>query len=192
MKRKRILFMMVVLSIFVVSGVGCSKKTEIRQDAAAQQAPVAETKKVVDDKAAKEKTARDEAARRKALEDEAMRQKAPKAEAVTSVLTDIHFDFDKYVIASKDRAVLDKIAAWLKQSTPKMMTIEGHCDERGTTEYNLALGEKRAVEAKKYLVSLGVSAKILNTISYGEERPLDPGHNEEAWAKNRRDHFLVK
>jgi peptidoglycan-associated lipoprotein len=69
--------------------------------------------------------------------------------------------------------------------------IEGHCDERGTTEYNLALGERRAKEAKKYFVELGIDGKRIKTISYGKERPLDPGNNEEAWAKNRRDHFVV-
>ena len=69
--------------------------------------------------------------------------------------------------------------------------IEGHCDERGTIEYNLALGERRANSAKKYLISLGMPADQISTISYGKEKPLDSGHNEEAWAKNRRDHFII-
>jgi peptidoglycan-associated lipoprotein len=69
--------------------------------------------------------------------------------------------------------------------------IEGHCDERGTVEYNLALGERRANSAKRYLSSLGLTVNRVSTISYGKEKPLDPGHNEEAWAKNRRDHFIV-
>ncbi len=78
----------------------------------------------------------------------------------------------------------------MKYSTVKIQ-IEGHCDERGTAEYNLALGERRANSAKKYLVSLGIPADRLSTISYGKEMPLDPGHNEEAWAKNRRAHFII-
>jgi peptidoglycan-associated lipoprotein len=78
----------------------------------------------------------------------------------------------------------------MKHPTVKIQ-IEGHCDERGTNEYNLALGERRANSAKKYLISLGMPADQISTISYGEEKPLDPGHNEEAWAKNRRGHFIV-
>jgi len=69
--------------------------------------------------------------------------------------------------------------------------VEGHCDERGTNEYNLALGERRANAAKRYLLSLGISSDRISSISYGEEKPLDPGHNEEAWAKNRRGHFII-
>jgi peptidoglycan-associated lipoprotein len=78
----------------------------------------------------------------------------------------------------------------MKHPTIKIQ-IEGHCDERGTSEYNLALGERRANSAKKYLISLGMPADRISTISYGKEKPLDPGHNEEAWSKNRRDHFII-
>ena len=80
--------------------------------------------------------------------------------------------------------------AYLKYKEYKLV-IEGHCDERGTAEYNLALGQKRADEAAKYLADLGIEKDRIKTISYGKEMPLDPGHNEEAWAKNRRDHFVV-
>jgi peptidoglycan-associated lipoprotein len=87
--------------------------------------------------------------------------------------------------------ILKENFALLKKYPVMKFQIEGHCDERGTGEYNLALGERRANSAKNYLVSLGISAARISTISYGKERPLDPGHNEEAWAKNRRDHFVV-
>lgn len=190
MKKERILFIMVTLSLLLVFA-GCSKKSEIKQDAAVQQSTVATDQKAIDDAAAREKAAREEAARRKAMEEEAARLKAQKA-AVVSPLTDIYFDFDKDVIRQQDRETLNQIAAWIKQNNTKMLTIEGHCDERGTAEYNLALGDRRAGEAKKYLTALGISAKTLNTISYGKERPLDPAHNEDAWSKNRRDHFIAK
>ncbi|MEN6624337.1 MAG: OmpA family protein [Smithella sp.] len=72
------------------------------------------------------------------------------------------------------------------------IVVEGNCDERGTAEYNMALGQKRAQEAKKYLVNLGVKGSAIKTVSYGKEKPVDPGHDEEAWAKNRRDHFVIK
>lgn len=109
----------------------------------------------------------------------------------SKLLKDIHFDFDKYDIGRKDEEILSENAAVLKQNPKMEIQIEGHCDEKGTPEYNLALGERRANAAKRYLVSLGISSNRISTISYGEERPLDPGHNEEAWAKNRRAHIVV-
>jgi peptidoglycan-associated lipoprotein len=106
------------------------------------------------------------------------------------VLKDVNFDFDKYAIRSVDGDILKKDAEWFKANGAGKMKIEGHCDERGTTEYNLALGQKRADAAKNYLVSLGIDGKKIATVSYGKEKPLDPGHNEAAWAKNRRAHLV--
>jgi peptidoglycan-associated lipoprotein len=104
---------------------------------------------------------------------------------------DIYFDFDKYDLRTDARATLDRKASFLNQNSSVRVQIEGHTDDRGTAEYNLALGERRANAAKQYLTTAGISAGRLSTISYGEERPLDPGHNEAAWAKNRRDHFVI-
>jgi peptidoglycan-associated lipoprotein len=104
---------------------------------------------------------------------------------------DIYFDFDKYDLRTDARATLDRKASFLNQNSSVRVQIEGNTDERGTAEYNLALGERRANAAKQYLTTTGISAGRLSTISYGEERPLDPGHNEAAWAKNRRDHFVI-
>jgi len=104
---------------------------------------------------------------------------------------DINFDFDKYDLRTDARGVLDRKASFLNQNSSVRVQIEGHCDERGTNEYNLALGERRANAAKQYLTTAGISAGRLSTISYGEERPLDPGHNEAAWARNRRAHFVI-
>jgi peptidoglycan-associated lipoprotein len=98
----------------------------------------------------------------------------------------IYFDTDKYNIDSEDAAALRQQAQYLLQYPNVRATVEGHCDERGTREYNLALGERRANAAKDYLVSLGVPAARLNTISYGKERPVALGSNEAAWAQNRR------
>ncbi len=97
------------------------------------------------------------------------------------------FAFDKYDLTEEARGVLANNAAWLKKNPDIKIRVEGNCDERGTVEYNLALGEKRANAAKDYYISLGVSASRIQTISYGKEHPLDSGHNEESWAKNRRD-----
>ena len=104
----------------------------------------------------------------------------------------IHFDFDKSFIRDDAKPTLGKVAAYLKKNPDAKLQIEGHCDERGTSEYNMALGQRRADSAKKYLVNLGVAGSRLSTISYGEERPADPGHNEGAWAKNRRAVFVLR
>jgi peptidoglycan-associated lipoprotein len=103
----------------------------------------------------------------------------------------ILFDTDMFNIDAQDQAALREQANYLTQYPNIRATIEGHCDERGTAEYNLALGEKRALAAKTYLVSLGVPADRLRTVSYGKEFPFDPGHDEGAWLKNRRAHFVV-
>lgn len=106
-------------------------------------------------------------------------------------LGDVHFDFDKWELTPTAREILTKNAAWIKKNHPVEVLIEGHCDERGTVDYNLALGDRRAKSARKYLILLGCDANKIFTISYGEEIPVDPGHNEEAWAKNRRAHSRV-
>ena len=109
----------------------------------------------------------------------------------TKLLKDVHFDFDKYDIRRVDEAVLKENAGLLKNNPKMKIQIEGHCDERGTVEYNLALGERRANNTKKFLVFLGIPSDRISTISFGKERPFDKGHHEEAWAKNRRAHIVV-
>jgi peptidoglycan-associated lipoprotein len=105
----------------------------------------------------------------------------------------IYFDFDKSTLKPPARANLTKKAQWLRANPKFSVRIEGHCDEQGTNEYNLALGERRASAAAKYIEGLGISAGRISTVSYGEERPTVPGKHEEAWAKNRRDEFkLIK
>jgi peptidoglycan-associated lipoprotein len=104
---------------------------------------------------------------------------------------DINFDFDSSTIRPDAREILKVNADFLLKNKAATIVIEGHCDEKGTAEYNMALGQRRAQETKKYLVNLGIKESIIRTISYGEERPLDPGNTEEAWAKNRRAHFLI-
>lgn len=114
----------------------------------------------------------------------------PEVIKATDFMT-VYFDFDKYNIRGDQRAALDNNAQVLKKFPDAVIKVEGHCDERGTVEYNLALGDKRANAVKEYLVTFGIQADRIETISYGKERPVDPGHNEEAWAKNRRAEFRV-
>jgi peptidoglycan-associated lipoprotein len=108
-----------------------------------------------------------------------------------SPLADIRFEYDSATLTDEARATLEKHALWLQGRRDVRVTVEGHCDERGTVDYNLALGEQRARAARDYLASLGVAAERLRVVSFGKERPLDPGHDEAAWAKNRRAHFAV-
>lgn len=110
-----------------------------------------------------------------------------QADFLASVLSDtVHFDTDRYNIDTEDQGVLQSQAQWLARYPGKMITIEGHCDERGTRDYNIALGERRANAAKNYLVSVGVDAARITTVSYGKERPLALGSDEASYAKNRR------
>ena len=116
----------------------------------------------------------------------------PKEFSGATGLQDIHFDFDKYVVRPEDTQLLSANAEWLREHPRAVILIEGHCDDRGTNEYNLALGNHRAESALKYLLSRGIARSRMTTLSYGEERPLCAEETEECWAQNRRAHFLVK
>lgn len=116
----------------------------------------------------------------------------PSEVEISMLLRDIHFDFDDSSLRPEAEGVLNANAGVLLDNMWVNVVIEGHCDERGTVEYNLALGERRALSAKRYLVSYGIDESRISIISYGKERPLDQGHSEEAWAKNRRAHFAVR
>jgi len=109
-----------------------------------------------------------------------------------SQFDDVRFDFDKSELTEDGRRTSQAVADYMKKNPKAKLLIEGHCDERGTAEYNLALGERRATAVMTYLVSLGVPKAALSTVSFGKEKPLDPGHNDGAWAKNRRAHFVLK
>jgi peptidoglycan-associated lipoprotein len=115
----------------------------------------------------------------------------PEPEVKEIYLAPIFFDFDKYDLRSGDREILKRNADQLLENPDATIRIEGHCDERGTVEYNLALGEKRARAAMQFLVDMGVNPNRLSIVSYGEEKPLDPGHDERAWTKNRRVEFVL-
>lgn len=117
---------------------------------------------------------------------------APTAQAAKSTGFDkkIYFDFDMYTLTPESTATLNELIAFMKSNVNLKVKIEGNCDERGTTEYNLALGERRAKAAQDYIISQGIDPAGVSTVSYGKEKPADPGHDEAAWAKNRRDEFV--
>jgi len=168
------LFVLVVL--LVVSLGACSSSTK----AAKSQAP-AQTAQ-----AASKPSTGDTGKFKSSMPSTTARQESAPA-MVT--LKDVHFDFDRYNIRPGDADILKQDYAWLKAHPTAHVTIEGNCDERGSIEYNLALGQKRADAAKGFLETLGVQDKMLKTVSYGKEKPIDPGHDEAAWAKNRRAHL---
>jgi len=167
-KRLTILAVVIVTLVFQ----GCSRfKKEIPES----ESTITTVTQVPEVKAPEE-------SKKKRLKDEAQK---------VGALQNIYFDFDRYNLKLEAMRTLGKAADWLSKNPTVRIRIEGNCDERGTNEYNLALGERRAGSAKKYFVTLGISPGRISTISYGEERPADPGHNEEAWAINRRDEFKV-
>ena len=166
------------------------RQEKARKEALAKEKTAAEAvKKEVSKKAMTEATAK-EVAKRAASEAEAKKAKPAKQELIS--LSNIHFDFDKYNLKAEAQAMLKQHADWLGKNKNFNITIEGHCDERGTAEYNLALGQRRAEEAVKHLMELGIDKRRIKSLSYGEEKPLDPGHDEDAWAKNRRDQFVLE
>ena len=173
---------------FIIPGflftASCAKKA-VKDDAAlAQQAEDEEAMKA---REAAAKAKQEELAKQRAIEEERLKEEARNM----FLNDDIHFEFDSSTLTSEAQLILKKKAEWLQNNPEAMTTIEGHCDDRGTNEYNLALGDRRATSANNFLVDLGISASRLTTISYGEERPADLGQNEEAWAKNRRCHFTI-
>ena len=188
-----IMFLLVPGMLFMVSCAKKNVKTDVASD---KQAEEEATMKARD----AERARQEELARQRAMEEERLREESKHKEEMRMETAaqnrflneDIHFEFDSFILVSEAQEVLKWKAEWLRNNPDVQVIIEGHCDERGTNQYNLALGERRATSAKSFLVDFGISASRLTTISYGEERPLYQEHNEEAWAKNRRAHFIIK
>jgi peptidoglycan-associated lipoprotein len=187
---------MVLALLFVVPGllftVGCAKKA-VQTDAAVSQATDQDQAALEAERARKAAEAARLAAEAEAkrLAEEARQRELAKARD-EFLNENVHFEFDRADLTPEAVAVLKKKASWLGYNPQVAVMIQGHCDERGTNEYNLALGERRAQSAKNFLVTMGIDGARLSMISYGEERPLDPGHTEEAWAKNRRAQFVIQ
>jgi len=188
MVRKGLSIVIVSLCLGIILS-GCSQKAVVKEEASAKSA-----EELRAEKDAKEAARIREEQLKKEFEKSLVAKQTPGIEGViheSSMLKDIRFDFDKYSIRPSDVEILKENSALLKKYPGMKFQVEGHCDERGTGEYNLALGERRANSVKNYLVSLGIESGRISTISYGEERPFSPEHNEEAWSKNRRAHFVI-
>ncbi len=185
-KNSWIALALVVLLPAMLFTVSCAKKQVETAEETAAPMEQAQPDTSAEDAAAEQ--ARLEAERLQAEQEEQQRMAAQDA----FLNEDIYFEFDSSALLPMAQDVLAQKAQYMRAMSDMSVTIEGHCDERGTDAYNLALGERRAQSVKDYLVNLGIPASRLDTISYGEERPVDPGHNEEAWAKNRRAHFTLQ
>jgi peptidoglycan-associated lipoprotein len=183
MQKLTITRLVVMLFVLTLLASGCAKKAVEEEPVNPTPAETVTDQQPTDvsDQSVVDNSAYDAAAAARAAE-----------RAAAKGLVQIHFDFDQYVLTDKAKDILVNNAGLLRAAPAVKVLIEGHCDERGSDEYNLALGEKRALATKNYLVSLGVAADRLSIISYGEEMPIDPAHNKDAWAKNRRANFKVK
>ena len=180
---------LIVLAFGLSMFAGCAEKKAVVKEGASQDQQIAADKaaKEAADRLARER-AEKEAADRLARE-QAEKERAAKVEPAAKVedaVKDIHFDFNKSNIRPDAREVLKGNADYFLKNSAASIVVEGHCDERGTAEYNMALGQRRAVEAKKYLVNLGVKESKMKTISYGKERPAVIGSDESSWSQNRR------
>lgn len=187
------LFIFVLVGIFLSSiffAISCAKKV-VREAGPGISVTEEEVKRLEEERKARRKAMIEEEALREKEKPIAMYRGDWETQKEEFEIEDIHFEFDSAVLRDDTQNTLRKKAAWLLDNQSVEVLIEGHCDERGTAEYNLALGERRASSAKSFLASLGVDANRLAIISYGEEKPLDLGHNEEVWAKNRRVHFVI-
>ena len=171
------------LSVAALVAVGCAKKQTVKSEGAPGAAAVTEApvKEIPPAPVAVAPATPPPAAPGVAVTEEKL-----------SRFDDVRFDFDKSEVKEDGRKTCQVVADYLKKNPKAKLQIEGHCDERGTAEYNLALGDRRATAVMTYLVSLGVPKAALSTVSFGKEKPLDPGHDEGAWAKNRRAHFILK
>ena len=175
-----VLVMILPVMFFTVS---CTKK--VVQTEPAKTTPP-EVSKASDETAGEAKQAE------QLQEDQLQAEEAAReAAGMAFVNENILFSFDSFVLSDQAQQILNSKADYMRTNSGVTVTVEGHCDERGTEAYNIALGERRAESVKEFLIDLGISANRLNTVSYGEERPVDTGQNEASWAKNRRAQFVI-
>jgi len=176
---------LVVLGCLTLIAGGCAKQELVKKDESI--APAASPAKAP----VKAEAVKEEPVKKEAMAQSSVDQTSARASQLQSALQKIYFDFDSFKLSDAARATLAKNAESMKKDAADKVRIEGNCDERGSDEYNLALGERRAKAAMEYLATVGVPANRLSYISYGKEKPVDPGHNDASWAKNRRDEFVV-
>jgi peptidoglycan-associated lipoprotein len=176
--------LLVLIVPVMLATVSCAKKDVVQEEEAMTEPEAATTEPEVDMDAV-------EAADRAREDQERLKMEAEAMARDAFVDEEIYFEFDSAALSQDSQIILSSKGSYMKANPDISVTIEGHCDERGTDAYNMALGQRRAEAAMSFLVDMGIDANRLATVSYGEERPEDPGHNEAAWAMNRRDQFVI-
>ena len=191
MNHKNWAFLVFVLIIFVgFLAPSCGKK-ELKSEPVMSED---EARRRAEEEARKREQERQAAIREEELKEDQLRTESERFQSAREMFEneDILFEFDSASLSAEAQEILRAKAAWLRENPRAQVMIEGHCDERGTNEYNLALGDRRAFSSKSFLVDLGIADSRLTTISYGEERPVDSRATEDAWTQNRRAHFVIK
>ncbi len=187
--------LVVALTFMIIFSVSSCAKKKISSEPAATTAEE-EARRQAEEEARQRELERQRALKEEDLSDESLsaRMAEQRTESARTRFEndDIYFEFDSVRLTPDAQGILAQKAQWLRANPDAKITIEGHCDNRGTNEYNLALGEGRAQSAMAFLTDLGIDAARLNTISYGEERPIDMAQTEEGWARNRRAHFVIR
>lgn len=191
MNHKNWAFLVLVLIIFVgFLAPSCGKK-ELKSEPVMSED---EARRKAEEEARKREQERQAAIREEELKEDQLRTESERVQSAREMFEneDILFEFDSASLSVEAQEILRAKAAWLRENPRARVMIEGHCDERGTNEYNLALDDRRAFSSKSFLVDLGIADSRLTTISYGEEQPIDSRATEDAWAQNRRAHFVIK
>jgi peptidoglycan-associated lipoprotein len=191
MNHKNWAFFVFVLIIFVGFLTPSCAKKELKSEPVMSED---EARRRAEEEARKREQERQAAIREEELKEDQLRTESERLQSTREMFEneDILFEFDSASLSVEAQEILRAKAEWLRENPRARVMIEGHCDERGTNEYNLALGDRRAFSSKSFLVDLGIADSRLTTISYGEEQPVDSSSTEDAWAKNRRAHFVIK
>ena len=191
MNRKKWALLVFFLVIFVAFLAPSCAKKELKTEPTMSEE---EARRLAEEEARQRELERQAAIKEESLREDELRAEGERMQTAREIFEneDVYFEFDSASLTEEAQEILRAKAEWLRDNPGTRVTIEGHCDERGTNEYNLALGDRRAYSAKAFLTDLGIDDARLSTISYGEEQPLDSRSSEEAWAKNRRAHFVIK
>ena len=191
MNHKRWAFLVIFLVIFVAFLAPSCAKKELKSEPTMSEE---EARRQAEEEARQRELERQAAIREESLKEDELRAEGERMQSAREMFEneDVFFEFDSASLTAEAQEILRAKAEWLRDNPGVRVLIEGHCDERGTNEYNLALGDRRAFSSKAFLTDLGIDGARLSTISYGEERPIASGSSEDAWAKNRRAHFVIK
>jgi len=191
MNHKNWAFLVLVLIIFVGFLTPSCAKKELKSEPVMSED---EARRRAEEEARKREQERQAAIREEELKEDQLKTESERFQSAREMFEneDILFEFDSASLSVEAQEILRAKAAWLRENPGARVVIEGHCDERGTNEYNLALGDRRAFSSKSFLVDLGIADSRLTTISYGEEQPIDSRSTEDAWTQNRRAHFVIK